>query len=132
MMSAKRLCVVPVCKGEHFDLVHKFPMDNDRAKAWLKILKIEDVLRGLSLEEIRKKRFVCSRHFRNGAYKNVESRSLNKTAMPSINIDALDDPEGLDRLVPNKPIISLFQEPEIINEGYSRKGICYLIQNFYP
>lgn len=42
-------------------------------------------------EGIRKRFFICSRHFAKASYKNAESRSLNFTAVPSLNIVKLED-----------------------------------------
>lgn len=79
----KRLCLIPLCKNERFDLVHKFPMDNQRAEEWRRAINIPEI-NNLPLELLRK-RTICSKHFRKEDYKNVESRSLNKTAVPSLN-----------------------------------------------
>jgi len=59
----KRACLLPTCKGERFDLVHKFPMDKERAELWRKALDIAD-LYNYPLEQLRKRVFICSRHFR--------------------------------------------------------------------
>lgn len=79
----KRLCLIPLCKNERFDLVHKFPMDNQRAEEWRRAINIPEI-NSLSLDLLRK-RTICSKHFRKEDYKNIESRSLNKTAVPSLN-----------------------------------------------
>lgn len=42
-------------------------------------------------ESIRKRYFICARHFASRHYKNAESRSLNQTAVPHLNLDNLDD-----------------------------------------
>lgn len=81
--NTKRLCLIPLCKNERFDLVHKFPMDNQRAEEWRRAINIPEI-NSLSLDMLRK-RTICSKHFRKEDYKNVESRSLNKTAVPSLN-----------------------------------------------
>lgn len=79
----KRLCLIPLCKNERFDLVHKFPMDNQRAEEWRRAINLSEI-NSLSLDLLRK-RTICSKHFRKEDYKNIESRSLNKTAVPSLN-----------------------------------------------
>lgn len=79
----KRLCIIPLCKNERFDLVHKFPMDNQRAEEWRRAIDLPEI-NNLPLDLLRK-RTICSKHFRKEDYKNVESRSLNKTAVPSLN-----------------------------------------------
>lgn len=80
-------CVMPTCKDRRFDLVHKFPMDNERAKQWLEIIDIPE-LTALPLVQLRKRCFICSKHFRKQDYKNCESRSLNKTAYPRLHLKA--------------------------------------------
>lgn len=91
-----RLCVVPVCAGERFDLVHKFPNDNNRAEKWKRILNIP-LLEKLNIDIIRRRYFVCNRHFLLSDYKNIESRGLNKTALPSLNIRNLDNLDIVER-----------------------------------
>lgn len=78
-----RPCAMPSCRGERFDLVHKFPMDNERAKNWLRAINVAE-LNELPLDQLRKKYFICSKHFRKNDYKNCESRSLNQTAYPRL------------------------------------------------
>lgn len=92
----KRNCIVPVCNGERFDLVHKFPMDNERAKLWNNLIN-NPILTKLPIDFIRKRYFVCSRHFRVQDYKNIKSRGLNKTAIPTLNMNEFTDPENFNR-----------------------------------
>lgn len=92
----KRSCIVPVCSGERFDLVHKFPMDNQRATQWKALIK-NPILDDMSLDLIRKRYFVCSRHFKVQDYKNIKSRGLNKTSIPSLNMNEFSDPENFNR-----------------------------------
>ncbi|XP_315450.5 uncharacterized protein LOC1276140 [Anopheles gambiae] len=103
-MSKLRSCCVPCCNEEKFSLVHKFPSDNERAEQWRRVLAIDGFV-GLSIDVIRKRFFICTRHFRDSDYKNEASRSLNITAVPSINLVTLNDPEGLNRDPPplNRP-----------------------------
>ncbi|XP_053675760.1 uncharacterized protein LOC128726007 [Anopheles nili] len=98
-MNKLRSCCVPCCKNEKFSLVHKFPSDNERAEQWRQILAIDSFI-GLPIEIIRKRYYICSRHFRDADYKNKASRSINITAVPSINLTTLNDPEGLNREIP--------------------------------
>ncbi|XP_052872999.1 uncharacterized protein LOC128278329 [Anopheles cruzii] len=98
-MKKARPCCVPLCKGEKFPLVHKFPADNDRAEQWKKVLNLSEFI-AVPLDIIRKRYFVCSRHFRDSDYKNKASRSINMTAIPSLNLHALTDAEGLTRIIP--------------------------------
>lgn len=83
-------CVMPTCKDRRFDLVHKFPMDNERAKQWLEMIDIPE-LTALPLVQLRKRCFLCSKHFRKQDYKNCESRSLNKTAYPRLHLKVDSD-----------------------------------------
>uniref|UniRef100_A0A182WLW0 Trimethyllysine dioxygenase, mitochondrial n=1 Tax=Anopheles minimus TaxID=112268 RepID=A0A182WLW0_9DIPT len=103
-MSKLRSCCVPCCKDEKFTLVHKFPSDNERAEQWRRVLSIDSFI-GLPIEIIRKRYYICSRHFRDSDYKNKASRSINVTAVPSINLVTLNDAEGLNRDLPppNRP-----------------------------
>lgn len=78
-----RMCLMPACRGQRRDLVHKFPMNNARAELWRQLIN-DPQLTLEPLDSIRKKRFICNRHFRQQDYKNVESRSLNSTAVPSL------------------------------------------------
>lgn len=88
-------CVMPTCKDRRFDLVHKFPMDNERAKQWLEIIDIPELM-ALPLVQLRKRYFICSKHFRKQDYKNCESRSLNKTAYPRLHLKVdSDSPEDI-------------------------------------
>uniref|UniRef100_A0A182P3E3 Trimethyllysine dioxygenase, mitochondrial n=1 Tax=Anopheles epiroticus TaxID=199890 RepID=A0A182P3E3_9DIPT len=98
-MSKLRSCCVPCCKDEKFSLVHKFPADNERAEQWRRALGIDSFI-GLPIDIIRKRFYICSRHFRDSDYKNKASRSINITAVPSINLVTLNDPEGLNRDLP--------------------------------
>lgn len=82
-----RRCVMPSCRDERFDLVHKFPMDNERAEEWCRIINVPE-LTNLTMDQLRKRYFVCSKHFRKEDYKNCESRSLNKTAYPSLFLNS--------------------------------------------
>lgn len=96
-----RTCIVPVCAGERFDLVHKFPNDPVRAENWKTILDVPSI-KNLSIDVIRKRYFVCTRHFRPSDYKNIASRGLNKTAYPSINLKELNNLDIIDRNFPEK------------------------------
>lgn len=87
---------MPVCGNEKFNLVHKFPADKERFNLWInaiqKSVEIEKFA-GLTSEAIRKRFFVCSRHFGLKEYKNIESRGLNQTAVPHLNLENLEDLE---------------------------------------
>lgn len=85
-----KLCAMPTCQDKRYDLVHKFPMDNERAQQWLDIIDLPE-LSATPLDQIRKRYFICSKHFRKQDYKNCESRSLNKTAYPRLNLRLNDD-----------------------------------------
>lgn len=91
--SIAKACVIPVCNNQKFNLVHKFPADNERFVDWLNAIQSKkpiDKLSGLTPEAIRKRFFICSRHFGLNEYKNIESRSLNLTAVPNLNLESLD------------------------------------------
>lgn len=81
--SMRKPCIFSVCKGQRFDLVHKFPMNKERAIQWLRIIDVPG-LEDIPLDTLRKRYFICSRHFRKEDYKNCESRSLNTTAYPRL------------------------------------------------
>lgn len=104
-----RQCVMPSCDGQRFDLVHKFPMDNERAETWRRIINIPHLMK-LPIAEVRKKYFICSRHFPKRDYKNCESRSLNKTALPRLFLIA-NATEGRENEVENE------NENEILNQS---------------
>ena len=92
--SIAKACVVPICNNKKFSLVHKFPADKDRFNEWIQaIQQAEPIekLEGLMPEAIRKRFFVCSRHFSPKEYKNIESRSLNLTAVPHLNFNDLSE-----------------------------------------
>lgn len=102
-----RPCAMPSCHGERFDLVHKFPMDNERAKNWLRWINLPELNR-LPLDQLRKKYFICSKHFRKIDYKNCESRSLNQTAYPRLFLseDATEGNESADANPQNMDVSS--------------------------
>lgn len=80
-----KLCAIPTCEGKRYDLVHKFPMNNERAQCWIDAIDIPE-LRAMPLDLVRKRYFICSKHFRPNDYKNCESRSLNTTAYPRLHL----------------------------------------------
>ncbi|XP_050096184.1 trimethyllysine dioxygenase, mitochondrial [Anopheles aquasalis] len=118
-MQKLRACCVPCCKREKLELVHKFPADNERAAQWVKILNVAE-FDGLPIDNIRKRFFVCTRHFRDSDYKNKASRCINITAVPSLNLKGLTDAEGLQRVIP--PLV----RPEI---GHSSGIITTAVNN---
>lgn len=85
-----KLCALPTCVGKRYDLVHKFPMNNERAQQWIDIIDLPE-LKKLPIDKVRKRFFICSKHFRPQDYKNCESRSLNTTAYPRLFLTAEDD-----------------------------------------
>lgn len=80
-----KLCAIPTCEGKRYDLVHKFPMNNERAQQWIDAIDMPE-LREMPLDKVRKRFFICSKHFRPLDYKNCESRSLNTTAYPRLHL----------------------------------------------
>lgn len=94
-----KLCALPTCKGKRYDLVHKFPMNNERAQQWIDIIDLPE-LRELSIDKVRKRFFICSKHFRPQDYKNCESRSLNTTAYPRLHLK-VEEEEAPDQCSSN-------------------------------
>lgn len=82
-----KLCAIPTCVGKRYDLVHKFPMNNERAQQWIDAIDMPE-LQEMPLDKVRKRFFICSKHFRPQDYKNCESRSLNTTAYPRLHLKA--------------------------------------------
>ncbi|XP_052896220.1 uncharacterized protein LOC128303335 [Anopheles moucheti] len=130
-MSKLRSCCVPCCKDEKFPLVHKFPSDNERAEQWRRVLGIDGFI-GLPIDIIRKRYYICSRHFRDTDYKNKASRSINVTAVPSINLITLNDPEGLNRdlpppnrvgIVPGHPLLEVAKQELTAERGVGVGGV---------
>lgn len=85
-----KLCCLPSCVGKRYDLVHKFPMNNERAQQWIDIIELPE-LRKMPLDKVRMRYFICSKHFRPQDYKNCESRSLNTTAYPRLFLKTNED-----------------------------------------
>lgn len=126
--SLKRYCIMPSCKGEKFDLVHKFPRNDTRAREWLSIINIPEIS-VMPLNQIRKSKFICTRHFAPDAYKHVESRSLNITAVPSRNLlgrlETLDHIINRERKVRNGTVSHknmMFDESEIAEKFFQIEG----------
>lgn len=90
-----RHCMMDSCKGTRNNLVHKFPMDNERCERWRTIINYP-VLNSISLDLIRRRYFICTKHFRAQDYKHAESRSLNTTAFPSLLLHRLNPDECND------------------------------------
>lgn len=88
--------MVPVCGNTKFNLVHKFPADKERFEQWIEALSLNGErtvtkLQNLTPDAVRKRYFVCARHFTLSEYKHTASRSLNLTAVPKLNLRKLDD-----------------------------------------
>lgn len=95
-MQVAKACIVPICKNQKFGLVHKFPADKERFIEWMEAIQNQEkieIFAGLTEDAIRKRFYVCCRHFGLKQYKNIESRSLNLTAVPHLNLTNLDDVE---------------------------------------
>lgn len=88
-----KLCCLPTCIGNRYDLVHKFPMNNERAKQWIEKIDLPE-LRKMPLDKVRMRYFICSKHFRSQDYKNCESRSLNTTAYPRLFLKSNGDEQS--------------------------------------
>lgn len=125
-----KLCVLPTCKGKRYDLVHKFPMNQERAQQWIDIIDLPE-LKNIPLDKVRKRFFVCSRHFRPQDYKNCESRSLNITAYPSLHLKvsefdsneqySLNDDNNIDILSSQECEFRLHAVPAEMPEIYSNQ-----------
>lgn len=102
----RRFCVMAPCVGQRFDLVHKFPSDKERAELWRKIANVPDLYQ-YSIEEVRKKMFICSKHFAKRDYKHMESRSLNKTAIPTLHLRINDNEDHTINHVENVSEITI-------------------------
>jgi antibiotic biosynthesis monooxygenase (ABM) superfamily enzyme len=68
-----KACLIPACENKKFNLVHKFPSDRERFNEWLAVIQRDNLiekLQGLTEDVIRKRYFICSRHFAPKEYKN--------------------------------------------------------------
>lgn len=95
-----KLCAIPTCQGKRYDLVHKFPMNNERAQQWIDAIDMPE-LNEMPLDKVRKRFFICSKHFRPQDYKNCESRSLNTTAYPRLHLKLGIDEEQNEQVLSN-------------------------------
>lgn len=95
-----KLCAIPTCQGKRYDLVHKFPMNNERAQCWIDAIDMPE-LREMPIDLVRKRYFICSKHFRPQDYKNCESRSLNTTAYPRLQLKIGADAENTEQNASN-------------------------------
>lgn len=89
-----KACIIPVCNNLKFHLVHKFPADSERFGEWIQAITKDNSipkLKGLTQDAIRKRFFVCARHFGLKEYKNSESRCLNTTSIPNLNLTDLQE-----------------------------------------
>lgn len=71
-----KYCCLPVCSGEKFNLVHKFPSDNAKYQEWINVVKkssngsLPEKMKSLDQDQIKKRFFICSRHFGLNSYKS--------------------------------------------------------------
>ncbi|XP_055691736.1 uncharacterized protein LOC129794858 [Lutzomyia longipalpis] len=76
-----RVCAVEGCSSSDLThLSHRFPKNLLRAKEWQDALELQDK----DLETMLEKYTVCTLHFEKKDYRNIESRHLNKTALPKL------------------------------------------------
>ncbi|XP_059621923.1 G1/S-specific cyclin-E-like [Phlebotomus argentipes] len=76
-----RVCAVEGCLSSDLThLAHRFPKDAARAREWQEAL----ALQGKDVEMLMEKHTVCTLHFEKKDYRNIESRHLNKTALPKL------------------------------------------------
>jgi THAP domain len=69
----KKSCIIPHCAEEKFELVHKFPSDSEKFNEWIRIITKDNEipkLKDVEQETIRKKFFICCRHFELSHYKS--------------------------------------------------------------
>lgn len=72
-MQVGKACVIPICEGKKFNLVHKFPANLERFIEWKDAIEKEapiEKLKGKTHTDIRKSSFICSRHFALSCYKS--------------------------------------------------------------
>lgn len=64
--TVAKACIVPVCGNTKFNLVHKFPADQERFDQWIEAIQLNgerkvDKLANLTPDAVRKRYFVCAR-----------------------------------------------------------------------
>lgn len=76
-----RRCCVGDCRETDLSiLAHRFPKSQNNAINWQKALKLEKI----PIVELQKGNFVvCTKHFKESDYRNVNSNCLNITAIPN-------------------------------------------------
>ncbi|XP_055715936.1 uncharacterized protein LOC129809838 [Phlebotomus papatasi] len=85
-----RVCAVEGCLSSDLThLSHRFPKDVARAKEWQDALELSDK----DIEMLMDKYTVCTKHFEKKDYRNIESRHLNKTALPKLVTSFWNPPE---------------------------------------
>lgn len=119
-----KLCALPTCKGKRYDLVHKFPMNNERAQQWIDIIDLPE-LKKLPIEQVRKRFFICSKHFRPQDYKNCESRSLNTTAYPRLLLKLSDEQASTEQC----PTSVNVEEIDVQESGYGIEETTVSVTN---
>ncbi|KAM7353459.1 uncharacterized protein ACRADG_005512 [Cochliomyia hominivorax] len=82
-------CILPQCKGLKFNLIHKFPRNPQRCKAWLEAFDNPFLYRIPHIQLVQKN--ICCRHFRIADYVHPQSRKLNAVAVPSLNLKSLNE-----------------------------------------
>lgn len=88
-IERKKRCCIVTCRGERFDLSHKFPRCQEAAESWLRAIN-DPLLFNVNFKKLSDSYQVCARHFKISDYKHPQSRSLNKLAVPSLNLTNLN------------------------------------------
>lgn len=77
-MQVPKACCIPICEGQKFGLVHKFPSDQAKYTEWIEILQstcgIPKKMQNLTQEQVKKRFFICCRHFDIKSYKSKCSK----------------------------------------------------------
>lgn len=73
-MQVPKSCCIPICEGLKFGLVHKFPSDIIKFNEWIEIIEnscgLPEKMKSLTHDQIKKRFFICCRHFGISSYKS--------------------------------------------------------------
>nr|XP_019539547.2 uncharacterized protein LOC109410446 [Aedes albopictus] len=76
-----RHCAVPSCKNTDLTILcHRFPKRKDAFHQWQSSLRLGDFDANLLMQRF----VVCTHHFKQSDYRNVNSRMLNAVAVPTL------------------------------------------------
>lgn len=82
-----RICCIRGCHSEPNMLIHRFPRDKYMCKEWARATGMEHI----SLDDLPHTKVVCGFHFRQSDYQTTSPKRLIKTAIPSINLQFIED-----------------------------------------